>query len=127
MTGHDDKTQPDVDLGFQASGILPHERLGLSTEKVTAALRGMMLVREVDDRLWLMARQGKVHFVITSAGHEAAQFGCAWALNVGHDYVVPYYRDIAPAMAMGQKPLDMMLYSPGQPDDPAHQGRQMVW
>jgi 2-oxoisovalerate dehydrogenase E1 component alpha subunit len=125
MTGHDDKIQPGLDLGLQASRIPPHERLGLSTEKVTAALRGMMLAREVDDRLWLMARQGKVHFVITSAGHEAAQFGCAWALNAGRDYVVPYYRDMALAMAMGQTPLDMMLHALGKADDPASGGRQM--
>src|SRR5215510_11502810 len=110
MTGHDDQSPP---------GIPAYERLGLSAEKVTAALRGMMLAREVDDRLWLMARQGKVHFVITSAGHEAAQFGCALALNVGQDYVVPYYRDMALALAMGQTPLDMMLHALGRADDPA--------
>jgi 2-oxoisovalerate dehydrogenase E1 component alpha subunit len=99
--------------------------LGLSKEQLVKALRGMILAREVDDRLWLLSRQGKVHFVITSAGHEATQFGCAWAINVGHDYVVPYYRDMALAIAMGQTPLDMMLHAMGKHGDPASGGRQM--
>jgi len=102
-----------------------HETLGLSAEKLRAGLRGMLLAREVDDRLWLLSRQGKIHFVITSAGHEATQFGCAWALNVGVDYVVPYYRDMALVMAMGQTPQDMLLHALGKRADPASGGRQM--
>ena len=74
---------------------LRHEQLGLSRDQLIEALHGMMLCRAIDDRLWLLSRQGKAHFVITSAGHEATQFGCAWAINVGRDYVVPYYRDMA--------------------------------
>jgi 2-oxoisovalerate dehydrogenase E1 component alpha subunit len=106
-------------------GVPPHEALGLSPDRVIAALRGMLLAREVDDRLWLLSRQGKAHFVITSAGHEAIQFGCAWAINIGVDYVVPYYRDMALAMAIGQTPLDMLLHAMGKRDDPASGGRQM--
>jgi len=102
-----------------------HEHLGLSVNQLVAALRGMITAREVDDRLWLLSRQGRVHFVITSAGHEATQFGCAWAINIGRDYVIPYYRDMALAMALGQTPLDMMLHAMGRRDDPASGGRQM--
>src|SRR5262245_21054042 len=114
MSGHDDQSPPNLNTELASEGIPAHERLGLAPEKVTAALRGMMLARDVDERLWLLARQGKAHFVITSAGHEATQFGCAWSLNIGTDYVVPYYRDMALAMAMGQTPLDMMLHALGR-------------
>jgi len=117
-----------IHLGGQSANtgeLLLHEKLGLSHEQLRSALRGMMVAREVDDRLWLMSRQGKVHFVITSAGHEGTQFGCAWAINVGVDYVVPYYRDMALAMAMGQTPLDMLLHALGKQADPASGGRQM--
>lgn len=103
----------------------PHIVLGLKPEKLKIGLRGMMLARAVDDRLWLLCRQGKAHFVITSAGHEAAQFGCAWAIRVGHDYIVPYYRDMALAMAIGQTALDMFLHAMGKQADPASGGRQM--
>jgi 2-oxoisovalerate dehydrogenase E1 component alpha subunit len=72
-----------------------------------------------------LSRQGKAHFVITSAGHEATQFGCALAINAGRDYVVPYYRDMALVMALGQTPLDMMLHALGRQGDLASGGRQM--
>ncbi|HEX9370129.1 MAG TPA: thiamine pyrophosphate-dependent enzyme, partial [Roseiflexaceae bacterium] len=102
-----------------------HETLGLARERLIDGLRGMIRARTVDDRLWLLSRQGKARFVITSAGHEATQFGCAWAVNAGRDYVVPYYRDMALAMALGQTPLDIFLHALGRAADPASGGRQM--
>jgi 2-oxoisovalerate dehydrogenase E1 component alpha subunit len=104
---------------------LTHTQLGLSDAQVRAALLGMIRAREVDDRLWLLSRQGRVHFVITSAGHEATQFGCAWAINVGQDYIVPYYRDMALMLAVGQTPIDLFLHAMARPTDPASGGRQM--
>jgi 2-oxoisovalerate dehydrogenase E1 component alpha subunit len=103
----------------------PHEALGLSREQVLATLCGMIGARTVDDRLWLLSRQGKAHFVITSAGHEATQFGCALAIDVGRDYVVPYYRDMALALALGQTPRHIFLHALARADDPASGGRQM--
>lgn len=102
-----------------------HQQLGLSDAQVLAALAGMQRARAVDDRLWQLSRQGKAHFVITSAGHEAIQFGCGWAIRPGHDYTVPYYRDMALALALGQTPLDLLLHGMGKPTDPASGGRQM--
>jgi 2-oxoisovalerate dehydrogenase E1 component alpha subunit len=98
---------------------------GLPPARLIDGLRGMIRARAVDDRLWLLSRQGKAHFVITSAGHEATQFGCAWAVNVGQDYVVPYYRDMALALALGQTPLDVFLHALGKAGDPSSGGRQM--
>lgn len=102
-----------------------HEQVGLSADQLRWALRGMMLARALDDRLWLWSRQGKVHFVITSAGHEATQLACAMSLRVGHDYIVPYYRDMAFAMAVGQTPLEVMLHAMGKAGDPSSGARQM--
>ncbi|HMO58275.1 MAG TPA: thiamine pyrophosphate-dependent dehydrogenase E1 component subunit alpha [Roseiflexaceae bacterium] len=103
----------------------PHIALGLSPEQLLAVLGGMHRSRAVDDRLWQLSRQGKAHFVITAAGHEATQFGCALAINAGRDYVVPYYRDMALAMALGQSPLEILLHAMGRQGDPASGGRQM--
>ena len=108
-----------------ATDVPPHQRLALPAERVVAALRGMLVARELDDRLWLLSRQGKVHFVITSAGHEATQFGCALALNPGRDYVVPYYRDMALCLALGFSPRDLLLHAMGRAADPSSAGRQM--
>src|SRR5690554_4477610 len=101
VIAQDEREEPLLSHERDGKGA-PHERLGLSREKLIGALRGMITAREVDDRLWLLSRQGKAHFVITSAGHEATQFGCAWAIRPGHDYVVPYYRDMALVLALGQ-------------------------
>jgi 2-oxoisovalerate dehydrogenase E1 component alpha subunit len=116
---------PDSASSPAAQGQSRHVALGLSADQVCRALYGMILARATDDRLWQLARQGKAHFVITSAGHEAAQFGCAWAINAGVDYVVPYYRDMALVMALGQTPLDMLLHALGKEGDPASGARQM--
>ncbi|HBY95840.1 MAG: thiamine pyrophosphate-dependent dehydrogenase E1 component subunit alpha [Ardenticatenaceae bacterium] len=124
MSDHNGVTQAEV-IEPHVGERLPHEKLDLSRERLVEALVGMIRAREVDDRLWLLSRQGKIHFVITSAGHEATQFGCAWAINAGRDYVVPYYRDMALVLALGQTPLDIMLHAMGKPGDPASGGRQM--
>ncbi len=102
-----------------------HAQVGLSEEQLRWALHGMMLARTVDDRLWLLSRQGRTHFVITGAGQEASQLGCALALRVGHDYVVPYYRDLALTLAMGQSPVDIFMHAMGKAGDPSSGGRQM--
>ena len=70
-------------MSVQNGDQTAHASLGLSNEQMIEGLRGMIRARAVDDRLWLLSRQGKAHFVITSAGHEATQFGCAWAVNIG--------------------------------------------
>lgn len=114
--------QPPAELPALAGD---HAALGLSDTQMLQTLAGMIRARAVDDRLWLLSRQGKAHFVITSAGHEATQFGCALAVNVGRDYVVPYYRDMALALALGQSPRDMFLHALGRAADPASGGRQM--
>src|SRR5262245_42955045 len=88
-----------------------HEALGLSPTQQIDGLRGMVRGGAADDRVWLRSRRGKARFVRSSAGHEATQFGCAWAVNVGRDYVVPYYRDLALALALGQTPLDIFLHA----------------
>ena len=118
-------TLPQAEVNGQGHLSPNHEALGLSTDQVLAALRGMICARAVDDRLWLLSRQGKAHFVITSAGHEATQFGCAWAIDVGRDYAVPYYRDMALALALGQAPREIFLHALGKAADPASGGRQM--
>jgi 2-oxoisovalerate dehydrogenase E1 component alpha subunit len=104
---------------------LVHEEVGLSAQSVCQAWRHMKCSRLVDDRLWLLSRQGKVHFVITAAGHEAAQVACALAIHVGQDYIVPYYRDMTLCLALGMSPLDLFLHAMGKTTDPSSGGRQM--
>ena len=41
----------------------------------------MLLARRIDERMWLLNRAGKIPFVISCQGQEAAQVGAAFALD----------------------------------------------
>lgn len=98
---------------------------GLTPELMLDMYYHMALARAVDDRMWILNRQGRAPVVYTSNGHEAAQVGSAFALNRGDDWIVPYYRDLALVLAYGMTPRDIMLHLLGRADDPNSGGRQM--
>ena len=54
-----------------------------------------LLARRIDERMWLLNRAGKIPFVISCQGQEAAQVGAAYALDKEKDWIAPYYRDMA--------------------------------
>ena len=56
--------------------------------------RLMLLGRQIDYRCQVLNRQGRAPFIISCAGHEAAQVGVAWPLRPRQDWIAPYYRDI---------------------------------
>lgn len=85
----------------------------------------MLLTRRLDERAWLLHRQGKIAFHISGIGHEAAQVAAAFAIRRGKDWVAPYYRDLALALVLGFTPQDFMLSLMGKRDDPTSGGRQM--
>ncbi len=98
---------------------------GLTPELMLDMYYHMALARAVDDRMWILNRQGRAPVVYTSNGHEAAQVGSAFALNRGEDWIVPYYRDLALVLAWGMTPREIMLHLLGRADDPNSGGRQM--
>jgi 2-oxoisovalerate dehydrogenase E1 component alpha subunit len=67
-----------------------HESLGLSEEDLLKIYRNMLLARRVDERSWILNRQGKAAFVISCQGQEGCQVGAAYNLRPGYDYVYPY-------------------------------------
>ncbi len=87
--------------------------------------RIMTTGRLLADRFWILSRQGKTHFVITSQGHEAAQVGSASALVRGTDYVYTYYRSMSVALTLGFTPYELLLSVLGKRDDPYSGGRQL--
>ena len=86
--------------------------------------RYMLLGRQIDYRGQVLNRQGRAPFIISCAGHEAAQIGVAWPLKPKYDWVSPYYRDIVLCFRMGLTPLDLMLSVLAKPADPASGGKQ---
>lgn len=101
------------------------QELGLSKNDLLEMYYHLVLARTLDERIWLLNRQGKTAFVISCAGQEATQVGFAKALQSGHDVVWPYYRSLALTLAMGMTPTEVMLHQLSKAEDPASGGRQM--
>jgi 2-oxoisovalerate dehydrogenase E1 component alpha subunit len=111
-----------VDLKDTQAG---HAALGLSDDELLRMYNCMLLARRVDERMWILNRQGKAAFVISCQGQEAAQIGTAYSLRPGYDYVYPYYRDFGITLFLGQTPRDQFLSLLGKKEDPNSAGRQM--
>lgn len=102
-----------------------HISLGLTDEQVFEMYRIMLLARKIDERMWLLNRAGKIPFVVSCQGHEAAQVGAAFALDRDVDYIAPYYRDLGVVLAFGMTAKDLMLSGFAKAEDPNSGGRQM--
>ena len=102
-----------------------HEELGLGESDLGRMHRTMLLARRVDERMWVLNRQGRAAFVISCQGQEAAQVGAAYTLRPGHDYLYPYYRDLGMMLTLGQSVRDQFLSLLAREDDPNSGGRQM--
>jgi len=83
-----------------------------------------LLGRQLDYRVQVLNRHGRAPFIISCAGHEAAQIGVAWPLKPKYDWLAPYYRDVVLCMRVGMTPLDLMLSVLAKATDPASGGKQ---
>src|SRR5437879_13896661 len=86
-----------------------HRALGLTDQAALRIYEVMRLARAVDERMWLINRQGRAPFVISCQGQEGAQVGTAAALRPGHDWVAPYYRGAGGILWFGIQPKDQVL------------------
>ncbi|PLR99860.1 thiamine pyrophosphate-dependent dehydrogenase E1 component subunit alpha [Bacillus sp. T33-2] len=102
-----------------------HHALGLSDDQVIEMYQTMLMARRIDERMWLLNRAGKIPFVISCQGQEAAQVGAAFALDREKDYVLPYYRDMGVVLTFGMTAKELMLSGFAKAEDPNSGGRQM--
>jgi len=97
----------------------------LSPETLLEMYEWMLLARRLDERAWLLHRQGKITFHISGMGHEAIHIGTAYAIRRGYDILYPYYRDLGLCLAVGMTPREFMLGLFGRKGDPNSGARQM--
>ncbi len=84
-------------------------REDLNPETLLEMYEWMLLARRLDERAWLLRRQGKITFHISGMGHEAIHIGTAYAIRRGYDILYPYYRDLGLCLAVGMTPREFML------------------
>jgi len=121
------KTQtkgPSFSPDWRYQEPVPWRDTDLDENILTEWFHYMLLGRQVDYRFQVLNRQGRAPFIISCAGHEAAQIGVGWPLKPKYDWLAPYYRDVVLCMRMGVTPLDLMLSVLAKAGDPASGGKQ---
>ncbi len=114
-----------IEAALASNGIPSALPAGLTVTDLAEACRQMILVRTMDERIWMMNRQGKVPIAASAQGHEAAQLGSLLAAQKDGDcFLFPYYRDLAIKMAVGLTPRQVMLSFMGKEGDPYSGARQ---
>lgn len=117
-------TDTSTDLKAHASQqARPSDQL--SDETLREMYWAMLISRRVDERAWILHRQGRIAFHISGIGHEACQVASAFAINRGVDYVQSYYRDLALVLALGVTPAQYMVSLFGKEGEYSSGGRQM--
>jgi 2-oxoisovalerate dehydrogenase E1 component alpha subunit len=98
--------------------------VALADQQILALYERMVLCRTLDERVWMLNRQGKAAIVASAQGHEAAQMGSVWALKTGIDRFYLYYRDLAALIALGMTPAEVMLGFTAKDGEPLSGARQ---
>jgi 2-oxoisovalerate dehydrogenase E1 component alpha subunit len=96
----------------------------LSRQQLLEAYRWMLVARRIDDAMWTLRRQGKGHFVVSAAGHEAIGAAAGLAVDRSRDFLAPHYRDLTACLAWGLQPREVMAHYFGRAVDPFTGGRQ---
>jgi len=99
--------------------------MALTKDKKKEMFWMMLLSRRLDERAWVLHRQGKIAFHISGIGQEAAQVGAVYAIKKGKDWLVPYYRDLAMMIALGMTPAEFVMSLMGKAAEPTSGARQM--
>jgi 2-oxoisovalerate dehydrogenase E1 component len=132
LTHGDGHAATPVVPSIESDGVLDIERLtpdDFDPDELRQRLRTMMLSRRLDEKMMTLLKQGKGHFHIGCAGHEAAQSAISRysrpGEGPGHDWFCFYYRDLCMALSLGMEPREAFLAHLAKANDPNSGGRQM--
>jgi 2-oxoisovalerate dehydrogenase E1 component alpha subunit len=96
----------------------------LTGARLTELYRMMVLSRHLDERVWLLNRQGKAAIAASAQGHEAAQVACVEATDPSKDHYLIYYRQFTAMLALGTEPEEMLRGFLAKEADPMSASRQ---
>ena len=96
----------------------------LTDDDLLEMYRTMVLSRTLDERVWLLNRQGKAAIVASAQGHEGAQIGAVKASDPTRDHYLIYYRELCTMMALGVTPTEMLLGFLARDGEPLSGARQ---
>ena len=96
----------------------------LTDDDLLEMYRTMVLSRTLDERVWLLNRQGKAAIVASAQGHEGAQMGAVKASDPTRDHYLIYYREFCTMMALGVTPTEMLLGFLAKEGEPMSSARQ---
>ena len=97
---------------------------GLTTDDLLDMYRTMVLSRTLDERVWLLNRQGKAAIAASAQGHEASQIATVKALDPAQDHFLIYYRQFTVMLGLGTTPSELLsgfLAREGEPMSGARQ------
>jgi 2-oxoisovalerate dehydrogenase E1 component alpha subunit len=100
-------------------------RENLDADTLRTMYRHMLRSRVLDERMWVLNRQGRAPFWISGMGHEAIQVAVGMNMEPDKDWLAPYYRDLALTLVLGMTPRDHLLSVLAKAEDPNSGGRQM--
>jgi pyruvate dehydrogenase E1 component alpha subunit len=123
-TPNQNQASAEVISALRPDGTLdPAHDPGLTLDEVVYLYRQMVMTRQMDERLVMLQRQGRIGFHVGSLGEEASILASAYAMQP-QDFLFPCYREFGAALMRGlplQKFIDNMF---GNANDTV-QGRQM--
>ena len=96
----------------------------IQNDQLLDMYKEMVLCRTLDERIWMLNRQGKAAIVASSQGHEAGQIGSAAALRKGYDQCYIYYRDLAVLLTLGLTPAEIIKGFVAKEGEPLSGARQ---
>lgn len=103
---------PSLRVLDESGRVDPADCPDLPDAEVVAMYEAMVLTRTLDNRAFLLQREGRLGTYAQSLGQEAAQVGSAFAL-APMDWVVPSYRENAVLICRGIPMQNILLYWAG--------------
>ncbi len=95
-----------------------------SNQEMMEIYRMMLMVRRLDEKMFILLKQGRGHFHVGCSGHEAVQLAAAKIMRKKKDWALPYYRDLAFSVGFGLTSRDILSAHLSKITDPSG-ARQM--